>query len=93
MRTVKEIARILNVKPNIAYGLLQFMREKGFVIEGKSKRPTGQRGKAAAIYSFDHTSIERLSKDLSVLVEQDRKEFADKAKLVAPINPAPAPVV
>lgn len=89
MRTVKEIARILGVEPSVAYGLLHFMREKGFIIEGKEKRVAGRKGKTAATYSFDHTSIEQLSKHLSVLVELDRKDFADRAKLAAPINPAP----
>ena len=82
MRTVSEIAAILDVEPTIAYGLINFMRTKGFIVAGKANKPAGKKGKVASTYSFDHTSIEKLARVLKALVDNDINTLANFSMLV-----------
>ena len=68
MLTINDIATKLNVKRDIAYGLIHFMQARGYIETNKTLRVAHQKGKPAQLYDVTDEVLGAMVGELSELL-------------------------
>lgn len=80
-----QVAKLLNVKVDVAYGLLRFMSETKCATTSKADRAKSKKGRSTTLYHFDQSSIEKLSVMIKQLINSTPQQATEPKRVIAPV--------
>ncbi len=83
--TTNQIAKLLGVEPGVAYGLLRYLVEKGYITASSAPKVEGKRGRRAVLYQPLNLKLEDFVADMKMLMNEQTKEIDECINSLPPI--------